>query len=103
MQEGAPEVPVREDGKRRVKACYHCIENRKKCSMTAESDTSEAKPLRKRAATGKGETKVEAESVVSGLGLGLVNVMERLLVEIQGLRAEFREVNMNLGEIQRNG
>jgi hypothetical protein len=88
----------RKDGAKRVKACYHCNESRKKCSMMADSDMSEARlPRKKRAAVGKGETKVEAVPVASGSGMGLVNVMERLVAEIQRLRGEFREVNMNLG------
>ena len=104
----------REDGAKRAKACYHCNESRKKCTMTEESDTSEAKPPRKkRAAVGKGKMKVEAEPVASGLGtnsgseLGLGDVLERLLVEIQGLRNDlrigFRDVQRELGEIRRNG
>jgi hypothetical protein len=52
---------------------------------------------------GKGKEKVEAEPVASGSGSG--DVLERLLVEIQGmrqdLRAGFRGIQMELGEIWR--
>ena len=66
-------------------------------------------PKKKRAAVGKGKMKVEAEPVASGSGseLGLGDMMERLLVEIQGLRNDlrigFRDVQRELGEIRRNG
>ena len=104
----------REDGAKRAKVCYHCNESRKKCTMTEELDTSEAKlPRKKRAAAGKGKMKVEAEPVASGSGTnsgsesGLGDVLERLLVEIQGLRNDlrigFRDVQRELGEIRRNG
>src|ERR1700683_3926290 len=99
----------REDGKTRAKACFQCNENWKKCSMTVESDTLETKPPRKRRATaGKGKGKVEAEPVANGSGTnsglesGLVDVMEKILAEIQGLRGDmrigFHEVHMELRE-----
>ena len=62
---------------------------------------------KKRVAAGKGKMKVEAEPVASGSGseLGLGDVMERLLVEIQGMRQDLRlrlrEIQMELGEIWR--
>src|ERR1700685_4471976 len=76
--------------------------------MTVESDMTEVGLFRKkRVAAGKGKRKVEAEPVASGSGseLGLGDVMERLLVEIQGMRQDLRvglrEIQMELGEIRR--
>jgi hypothetical protein len=102
------------EGGKHVKVCLHCNENKKKCSMTEESDTSEAKLPRKKWATtgkekGKAEEKVEAEPMASGSGWGLWSgsgdVLERLLAEIQGLRGDlrtrFRKVQMEMGEIWR--
>ena len=87
-----------------------CSEHKPGCTFSAESDQTEAAPPNKRRATSKkAKGKEAAEPVASGSGSesGLGDVLERLLVEIQGMRGEFRTglqgVRMELGELRRTG
>ena len=106
------------DTSRWATTCYHCNHSKKSCGFVRDtSETVEGGSLKKRVRTtvekGKGKEK-EAEQpvasrsrVIRSLESGSVEVLKRILAEIQGMRTEMRVgiagIRMELGEIQRSG
>ncbi len=86
----------------------HLHKNKKTCRFRDESEKAEIGPPRKkRVLAGKRKEKEAVELVASGskatsgLESASVDVFERILVEIQGMRAELQGVWMELREIRR--
>ena len=97
------------DTGRHTTACFHCSQGKKSCRFARDALEMVAggSPKKKvKTLVGKGKEKEMEAEVARTSELGSVEVLERILTELQGMQAEMRvgmvEIRMELGEIWRD-
>jgi hypothetical protein len=79
-------------GSRKATSCHNCAYLKKSCSMVEKEGPPEAGPLKKQKVEGKGKGKVKVGIAESGGSeIGTKDVWEAILLELKGLRADFRD------------